>query len=75
MEFIQQFLADCKIENKARIKALLVVEEALGRIGVKILSLYFFTTLIAVGIGVGTVVVTSIVAKSEDQMNMEVYRQ
>ena len=30
MEFIKQFLADCKIENKARIKALLVVEEALG---------------------------------------------
>ncbi len=29
MEFIKQFLADCKIENKARIKALLVVEEAL----------------------------------------------
>ena len=32
MEFIQQFLADCKIENKARIKALLVVEEALSNL-------------------------------------------
>ena len=30
MEFIKEFLDDCKIENKARIKALLVVEEALG---------------------------------------------
>ena len=30
MEFIKQFLDDCKIKNKARIKALLVVEEALG---------------------------------------------
>ena len=30
MEFVKQFLADCQIEKKARIKALLVVEEALG---------------------------------------------
>ena len=30
MEFVQQFLADCRIEKKARTKAVLVVEEALG---------------------------------------------
>lgn len=30
MEFVKQFLTDCQVEKKARIKALLVVEEALG---------------------------------------------
>ena len=73
MEFVKRFLTDCNIKKKARTNAVMVVEEVLGSLvmGIDTLVGMFRCTSNCLG----DVAVTSIVARSEGQMDIETYQQ